>query len=85
MKTLAREEQRHRVLKARVAVALYSEHGKVPKEEEVENMYRVVDALYKTSAGRPLHTETANQRRAVGAALKETWHRRKHALPHYCH
>jgi hypothetical protein len=51
MTTLVREEQRHRVLKARVAVALYSENGKVPKEEEVEGMYRIVDALYKIVLG----------------------------------
>jgi hypothetical protein len=51
MKTLAREEQRHRILKARVAVALYSENGKVPKEEEVESMYRIVHGLYKAVLG----------------------------------
>ena len=52
VRTLARttrEEQRHRILKAWVAVALYSEHGKVPKEEE--HTYRMARGLYKTVLG----------------------------------
>ena len=44
MESLTRVAQRDRILKARVAIALYSEHGKVPKEEEVESMYRIARA-----------------------------------------
>jgi hypothetical protein len=39
--------QRQRVLKARVALALYSEYGYVPKEEEVEHVYHLARVLYE--------------------------------------
>jgi hypothetical protein len=43
--------QRQRVLKARVALALYSEFGCVPKEEEVEHVYHMTRVLYKAVLG----------------------------------
>lgn len=50
-KTLTRAEQRQRTLKAKVAVALYSEYGKVPSEDEIESMYRMARVLYKAVLG----------------------------------
>lgn len=46
-----RVEQQQRVLKARVALALYAEHGKVPSQREVEATYHLARVLYKAVLG----------------------------------
>jgi hypothetical protein len=58
-----RVEQQHKVLKARVALSLYHAYGRVPKEAEIDQAYRLtvthglydavpgVHALQKQSAG----------------------------------
>ena len=48
---MTRAEQQHKVLKARVALALYSEYGRVPKEWEVEEVYHLTKVLYKAVLG----------------------------------
>jgi hypothetical protein len=50
-KTLTRAEQSKKALKARVAVAMYDEYGKVPSEDEIENTYRWAWVLYKAVLG----------------------------------
>ncbi len=42
-----KREQKQRYLKARVAMALYSEYGRVPKEAEIDSMYHLTRVLYK--------------------------------------
>jgi hypothetical protein len=42
-----KREQRQRYLKARVAMALYGEYGRVPKEAEIESVYHLTRVLYK--------------------------------------
>jgi hypothetical protein len=44
-------EQKQKILKAKVAVAMYDEFHKVPKEEEIEYMYRLSRILYKAVVG----------------------------------
>ena len=44
-------EQQHKVLKAKVAMALYSEYGKVPKEKEIDEVYHLTRVLYKAVLG----------------------------------
>jgi hypothetical protein len=39
------------MLKAKVALALYSEYGHVPKEGEVEQIYHLTRVLYKAVLG----------------------------------
>lgn len=46
-----RAEQQHKVLKAKVAMALYSEYGKVPKEREIDEVYHLTRVLYKAVLG----------------------------------
>jgi hypothetical protein len=46
-----RQEQRQRYLKAKVAMALYSEYGRVPKEDEIDHVYHVTHVLYKAVLG----------------------------------
>jgi hypothetical protein len=36
-----RVEQQHKVLKARVALSLYRAYGRVPKEAEIDQAYRL--------------------------------------------
>jgi len=43
--------KQQKILKAKVAVAMYSEYGKVPTEAEIENMYHVARVLYKAVLG----------------------------------
>jgi hypothetical protein len=44
-------EQRQRYLKARVALALYSEYGHVPKEAQIDHVYHLSRVLYTTVLG----------------------------------
>ncbi len=46
-----RQEQRQRYLKAKVAMALYSEYGRVPKEREIDGVYYLTRVLYKAVLG----------------------------------
>jgi hypothetical protein len=42
-----KREQRQRYLKAKVAMALYSEYGRVPKEAEIDHVYHLTRVMYK--------------------------------------
>ena len=44
-------EQRQKHLRAKVALALYSEYGHVPKEDEIEHIYHLTRVLYKAVLG----------------------------------
>jgi hypothetical protein len=44
-------EQRQRYLKAKVALALYSEFGQVPKEAEIDHVYHLTRVLYTAVLG----------------------------------
>lgn len=51
MTTQQRQEQRQRYLKAKVAMALYDEYGRVPKEREIDEVYHLTRVLYKAVLG----------------------------------
>lgn len=44
-------EQKQKILKTKIAVAMYDELHKVPREEEIEYMYRLSRILYKAVVG----------------------------------
>jgi uncharacterized protein (UPF0276 family) len=46
-----RQEQQQKFLKAKVAMALYSEYGRVPKEAEIDEVYHLTRILYKAVLG----------------------------------
>jgi hypothetical protein len=46
-----KREQRQRYMKAKVAMALYSEYGRVPKEAEIDSVYHLTRVLYKAVLG----------------------------------
>jgi hypothetical protein len=51
VKSAQQQEQRQRYLKAKVAMALYSEYGRVPKEKEIDEVYHLTRVLYKAVLG----------------------------------
>ncbi len=62
-----KRDQKQRYLKAKVAMALYSEYGRVPKEAEIESMYHLTRVLYKTALG--THFLRKQQKRTGQLAL----------------
>ncbi len=54
-------EQKKKLLKAKIAVALHDELGRVPKKEEIENTYLIARVLYKAILG--LHYKRQEQKK----------------------
>ncbi len=54
-------EQKKRLLKAKIAVALHSELGRVPKEEEINQVFLLSRVMYKAVLG--LHFQTQTQKK----------------------
>jgi hypothetical protein len=52
--TRQRQAQKERVWKAKVALALYSEYGKVPNERVIDKVYHLTRVLVKTVLGTPI-------------------------------
>jgi hypothetical protein len=45
-------EQKKKLLKAKIAVALHDELGRVPKKEEIEQVFLLARVMYKAVLGR---------------------------------
>ena len=60
-------EQKRRLLKAEVAVALHNELGRVPKEEEIEQVTLLARVLYKAVLG--LHYKRKEQKNSGQMAI----------------
>jgi hypothetical protein len=54
-------EQKRRLLKAKVAVALQDELGRVPKQEEIEQITLLARVMYKAVLG--LHYKRKEQKK----------------------
>ena len=61
------KEQKIRLLKAKVAVALQDELGRVPKQEEIEQVTMLARVLYKAVLG--LHYKREEQKRSGQLAM----------------
>lgn len=48
---MATTEQKDRLLRAKIALSLYSELGRVPKEQEIERYYRLARVLRTSILG----------------------------------
>ena len=48
---MALPEQKKRLLKAKIAVALHDELGRVPKTEEIDQVFLLARVMYKTVLG----------------------------------
>jgi hypothetical protein len=55
------QEQKKRLLKAKIAVALHNELGRVPKDNEVEQVFVLARVLYKAVLG--LHYKRREQKK----------------------
>jgi hypothetical protein len=58
---MALPEQKKKLLKAKIAVALHDELGRVPKEEEINNIFLTARVMYKAVLG--LHFTRQQQKK----------------------
>ena len=59
---MATTEQKKKLLKAKIAVALHDELGRVPKKEEIDNVFLLTRVMYKAVLG--LHYQRQQQKKA---------------------
>lgn len=64
---MATTEQKRKLLKARIAVALHDELGRVPKKEEIEQVFLLARVMYKAILG--LHFQRKEQKRSGQLAI----------------
>ena len=64
---MATKEQKKRLLKAKIAVALHSELGRVPKEEEIDHFFLITKVMYKAVLG--LHYKRKAQKQSGQLAI----------------
>ena len=62
---MATTEQKKKLLKAKIAVALHDELGRVPKKEEIENVFLLAWVMVQSCVGPTLPTATAEERRST--------------------
>ena len=64
---MALPEQKKRLLKAKIAVALHNELGRVPKEEEINQVFLLARVMYKAVLG--LHFQRQQQKQSGQLAI----------------
>jgi hypothetical protein len=65
-----KQEQKKRLLKAKIAVALHDELGRVPKTEEIDQTFTLARVLYKAVLG--LHYKRQEQKKNGQIAIFES-------------
>jgi hypothetical protein len=60
-------EQQKKLLKAKIAVALQDELGRVPKKEEIEQVFLLARVMYKAVLG--LHYKRQEQKQSGQLAI----------------
>jgi hypothetical protein len=60
-------EQKKKLLKAKIAVALHDELGRVPKEEEINQVFLLTRVMYKAVLG--LHFKRQEQKKTGQLAI----------------
>jgi hypothetical protein len=60
-------DQKKKLLKAKIAVALHDELGRVPKKEEIEQVFLLARVLYKAVLG--LHFKRQEQKQSGQLAI----------------
>jgi hypothetical protein len=61
------QDQKKKLLKAKIAVALHDELGRVPKKEEIEQTFLLARVLYKAVLG--LHYKRQEQKKTGQLAI----------------
>jgi hypothetical protein len=64
---MASSEQKKKLLKAKIAVALQDELGRVPKEDEINQVFLMARVMYKAVLG--LHFERQKQKKQGQLAI----------------
>jgi hypothetical protein len=64
---MATSEQKKKLLKAKIAVALRDELGRVPKKEEIEQVFLMARVMYKAVLG--LHYERQSRKKSGQLAI----------------
>ncbi len=64
---MASADQKKRLLKAKIAVALQNELGRVPKEEEIDHFFLITKVMYKAVLG--LHYRRKEQKQSGQLAI----------------
>jgi hypothetical protein len=64
---MATTEQKKRLLKAKIAVALRDELGRVPKEDEINQVFLLARVMYKAVLG--LHYKRKEQKKQGQLAI----------------
>jgi hypothetical protein len=64
---MASPEQKKRLLKAKIAVALRDELGRVPKQQEIERVFLLTRVMYKAVLG--LHYKRQEQKKSGQLAI----------------
>ena len=64
---MASTEQKKKLLRAKIAVALQDELGRVPKEEEINQIFLLSRVMYKAILG--LHYKRQKQKKAGQLAI----------------
>jgi hypothetical protein len=64
---MALPKQKKKLLKAKIAVALQSEFGRVPKREEIDRVFLLARVLYKAVLG--LHYKRQEQKKQGQLAI----------------
>jgi hypothetical protein len=64
---MADKEQKKRLLKAKIAVALHDELGRVPTEEEINDVFLMARVMYKAVLG--LHYKRQVQKKQGQLAI----------------
>jgi hypothetical protein len=64
---MATPEKKKRLMKAKIAVALQSELGRVPKEEEINQAFILARVMYKAVLG--LHYKRREQKKQGQLAI----------------
>jgi hypothetical protein len=54
---MATTEQKKKLLKAKIAVALHDELGRVPKKEEIDQVFLMARVMYKAVLGLHFHRQ----------------------------
>ena len=62
---MATTEQKKKLLKAKIAVALHDELGRLLKKEEIENVFLLARVMYKAVLG--LHYQRQQQKKTVNS------------------
>jgi hypothetical protein len=64
---MATRDQRKKLFKAKIAVPLHSELGRVPKKEEIDQVFLLARVMYKAVLG--LHFQRQEQKKAGQMAI----------------